>query len=244
VTAAAHTPCADAGRVVEESDAPREHRGTLAGARYAPYMDDAADRTVRSARAADVPELGSVLGRAFAEAPQFVWLLPDEALRARAQPDLFRIVVRSMYPVETSEVLVERGAISGGAVWAPPGWRASAWRQLRALPAMIVAFGLGHLRDFGRRGQAMEEALRAARPSEPHWYLGILGTHPAASGRGVGSALMRSGVARCDREPAPAYLECFEDLVPFYERFGFRATGRIEMPDEVPPQVGMWRPRR
>ena len=69
-------------------------------------------------------------------------------------------------------------------------------------------------------------------------------TDPQGQGKGVGNALVRSGRERCDREGENAYLECLEPLVPYYERFGFEITGEIEMPEEVPDQVSMWRARR
>jgi predicted N-acetyltransferase YhbS len=69
----------------------------------------------------------------------------------------------------------------------------------------------------------------------------MLGTDPKAQGEGVGSALVASGLERCDREGEHAYLECVEQLVSYYERFGFEVTGEIEMPEEVPDQVSMWR---
>lgn len=94
-----------------------------------------------------------------------------------------------------------------------------------------------------RCGTAVQDALHKARPSDPHWYLATLGTDPRAQGKGVGSALVRSGLERCDREGAHAYLECMEHLVLYYERFGFEMTGEIEMPEDVPDQVSMWRAR-
>jgi predicted N-acetyltransferase YhbS len=60
----------------------------------------------------------------------------------------------------------------------------------------------------------------------------------------VGSALMRSGIARCDREGVPTYLECLESLIPYYERFGFTVTDAASVPDGAPVQVGMWRKAR
>jgi ribosomal protein S18 acetylase RimI-like enzyme len=201
------------------------------------------DRTVRSASRADVPELAAVLSRAFANEQPFTWVQPDDELRARVQPAMFHGALRYIYPVERgTEVLLDNGAILGGAIWARPGsWNAPLWQQLRTIPGLIRALGMRHFRQYARRGNAVEDALDRAHPSDPHWYLAMLGTDPRAQGKGVGSALLRSGLERCDREGQPAYLECFQHLVPYYERFGFEITGKIEMPEEVPDQVSMWR---
>lgn len=44
-------------------------------------------------------------------------------------------------------------------------------------------------------------------PEPPHWYLFILGTEPAAQGRGLASALLAHMLARADADGMPAYLE-------------------------------------
>jgi ribosomal protein S18 acetylase RimI-like enzyme len=202
--------------------------------------------TVRPATRADVPKLAAVMARAFFDAPQFEWLLPDPDVRARAAPVTFGAALRFMHPIERGgEVFVDGDAILGGAAWMPPGrWRSSPWQQLRAAPALIRALGMRRLGEYGQRGQALEGAMHAVHPSEPHWYLAILGTDPGVQATGVGSALMRSGVARCDREGADAYLECLEVDIPYYERFGFAVTAAIAMPEGAPVQFGMWRERR
>jgi ribosomal protein S18 acetylase RimI-like enzyme len=204
------------------------------------------DRAVRSASRADVPELAAVLSHAFANEPPFTWVQPDDELRARVQLAMFHGALRYIYPVERGpEVLLDNGAILGGAIWTPPGhWKAALWQQLRTIPGLIRALGIRHFRQYAQRGKAVEDALHRAHPSDPHWYLAALGTDPQAQGTGVGSALVRSGLERCDREGGHAYLECLEHLVPYYERFGFEITGEIEMPEEVPDQVSMWRAQR
>ncbi len=202
--------------------------------------------SIRAATRADVHELANVMQRAFFDAPQFEYLLPDPALRARALPATLGAALRFLHPVDVGgEVVVANGAILGGAAWMPPGrWRPSAWQQLRATPALVRALGMQQLQEYGKRGQALTAAMHAAHPTEPHWYLAILGTDPDVQGRGVGSALMRSGLERCDRERADAYLECREAHVPYYARLGFEVTEPIAMPEGAPTQFGMWRERR
>jgi GNAT superfamily N-acetyltransferase len=202
--------------------------------------------SLRAATRADVAELSRIMARAFAHEPQFVWLLPDPEVRARAGAATFGAALRSMHPVDVAgEVFVSDHVLRGGAAWMPPGrWRMPAWRQLLAMPSLVRALGMRGLSEFGARGQALDAALHAMHPSEPHWYLALIGTDPDARARGVGSALMRSGIARCDREGVPAYLECLESLIPYYERFGFTVTDAASVPDGAPVQVGMWRKAR
>lgn len=56
---------------------------------------------------------------------------------------------------------------------------------------------------------------------------------------------MRSRLDRCDAEHAPVYLESSNPAnVPYYERFGFEATGEIPLPDGGPVMWPMWRAPR
>jgi ribosomal protein S18 acetylase RimI-like enzyme len=88
------------------------------------------------------------------------------------------------------------------------------------------------------------EQMGEYHPEEPHWYLPFIGVAPEAQGRGFGSALLRRGLARCDRDGLPAHLESTNPRnVPFYERFGFRAIGLIQT-QTSPHIVAMTRPAR
>ena len=44
-------------------------------------------------------------------------------------------------------------------------------------------------------------------PSEPHWYLNLLATHPDWQRQGLGSALMDVMFERADADGLPCYLE-------------------------------------
>ena len=63
---------------------------------------------------------------------------------------------------------------------------------------------------------------------EPHWYLPMIGVDPAQQGRGIGSALLRHGLAKCDEDHLPAYLESSRPAnVPLSERNGFQVLGQV-----------------
>ncbi|PQM45989.1 hypothetical protein C1Y40_03849 [Mycobacterium talmoniae] len=94
-------------------------------------------------------------------------------------------------------------------------------------------------------GRVLTELMKREHPEEPHWYLAVIGSDTAVRGRGFGQALMRSGLARCDADHAPAYLESSKaDNVPYYQRFGFDVTGEIVVPGGGPTLWKMWRPPR
>ncbi len=57
-----------------------------------------------------------------------------------------------------------------------------------------------------------------------------MGVEPNAQGSGLGGALMRHAVARCDDEGAMAFLESSNPRnVSLYERHGFEAMGQIQI---------------
>ena len=69
-------------------------------------------------------------------------------------------------------------------------------------------------------------------PREPHWYLPMIGVEPNAQGRGLGAALMRHALERCDRDGVTAYLESSNPLnISLYQRFGCERLGEIQLGD-------------
>ncbi|TCP41254.1 acetyltransferase (GNAT) family protein [Tamaricihabitans halophyticus] len=129
--------------------------------------------------------------------------------------------------------------VLGVAVWSAPGRaRGTMVQQLRDLRAYTRAFGLRRL--LGAR--TLEGTLHAARPGEPHWYLAVIGVHPAGHGHGVGSALLRTRLSTIDRTGTPAYLEAStERSAALYARFGFTSIGTVAgFPPPVEP-IAMWR---
>jgi ribosomal protein S18 acetylase RimI-like enzyme len=201
-----------------------------------------ADRLVRPATKADVAEMSEVLGRAFFDDPPFVWVLPDEDVRRRKLAGLFRLLVTTVHLNRGGcEVALEGGAIRAATLWDPPDeWQTSVVTELVQLPSLLVLLG----RHFfgGIRGLSALGALADAHPAEPHWYLGVIGTDPAAQGGGHGGSLMRSRLSRCDEGGIPAYLESSkESNIPYYERFGFKVAGEVTLPRGGPSLYPMWR---
>ncbi|SFO45687.1 MULTISPECIES: GNAT family N-acetyltransferase [Actinomadura] len=198
---------------------------------------------VRTARDADAAEIAAVLGRAFDDDPVWRWLLPDDTSRVRRMTALFGIMLRQVHLPHGATEATGRDGTQAAALWAPPGrWRIPLHRQ--------AAQGVPLLRALGTRTSAMLRTLGAIEkhhPKEPHWYLAVLGTDPPAQGNGLGAALLRSRLDRCDAEGLPSYLESSkEQNVPYYERFGYRVTRELTLPGKgCPPVWLMWRePRR
>lgn len=131
--------------------------------------------------------------------------------------------------------LIEGNA--GAALWLPPGVHADE-ETLVALLRETVALDL-HADMF-----RVFEQMAAFHPSEPHWYLPLIGVDPWLHRRGHGGALLRHALERCDADHAPAYLESSNPTnIPFYESHGFELLGTIRV-GEMEPMFPMLRPPR
>ena len=88
---------------------------------------------------------------------------------------------------------------------------------------------------------AVVEEMGRYHPDGPHWYLPLIGVEPSRQGQGLGSALLRTSLSRCDADGLPAYLESSSPKnQPLYERHGFQAIGEIKI-RSCPPIVPMLR---
>jgi GNAT superfamily N-acetyltransferase len=194
---------------------------------------------VRVATAAELPALAATLARAFDDDPVTRHLIPSGSRRRQARVAAF-MALGTKAAIGDGTVWTT-AELSGAAVWRRPGrWRVPARDAVRDVPAAV--------RALGRRlpvGIATLQAIESSHPDEPHWYLGILGTEPAEQGRGIGGALMAPVLDRCDEEGVPAYLESSKERnIPYYERFGFRVTGELDLPKGGPRIWPMWREPR
>jgi GNAT superfamily N-acetyltransferase len=191
---------------------------------------------VRKATRADLPRLVESLAEAFEQDPPMRWFLPDASKRADQMRRQFTLFLRAVH-LRHDETYTTAD-VAGGALWVPPGrYPPGLVAQFRVLPGLIRIYG-GSMGRAARGVQVME----SNHPSEPHFYLDSLGVRPARQRQGVGSALLRPVLDRCDSEGFPAYLNAgsprSRDL---YLRHGFEVTEVFELPDGGPPLWRMWR---
>ena len=189
---------------------------------------------IRSATPEEMPQVISTIVAAFLTDPimRFAWPSPHDYLQAMpvATPGF------AGGALQAGSADIE-AAFGGAALWLPPGVHPDgallegAFREL-AEPA--------HLGDLFRTFVQMEQC----HPSEPHWYLPMIGVEPYAQGRGIGGALMRHAVARCDRDGTAAFLESSNPRnISLYERHGFEVVGQIQV-GAAPVVTPMLRPPR
>ncbi len=158
---------------------------------------------------------------AFVADPAFRYFFPDDATYAEHA---------TVFAGYLFDKRVEHGTVwlvDGGAavsLWDPPG--AAVCDPALDLPADVLA----RLDDY-------EGAVHGSIPTEPHWYLGVLATHPDHSGKRWGRLAIGAGLVEADLAGLPAYLETTNPAnVELYLRSGFVVA--THLPAD-PPRLGI-----
>lgn len=185
--------------------------------------------SVRLATIDEISELAAVLARAFAHDPFYAWMAGDAPERNQRMRDGWSGILR--YGSAHMEQTYTTDDHAGVAIWLPPGHRGpSVIDSLRQMPALARLAGWGRLRKIGDAMADLEAHRRRHAPS-PHFYLSALGVEPDRQGEGVGTALVKPVLDRCDRDRTPAYLEtAVARNVLLYERLGFDVVEEIDLP--------------
>ena len=172
--------------------------------------------------------------RAFQYDPLITWMLPPDDFERRATL-LFNCLIRAS--MSNGSIYTTEDAVCT-ATWAPPGARTLSEKQNQMM-AGPFAEATDERADLAT-GVLAEMA--EAHPSEPHWYLEGLGTHPDWQRRGLASEVLAPVLDRCDTDALPAYLETHrESNIPFYRRHGFEVIDTRQLSNGAPRMWQMWR---
>jgi GNAT superfamily N-acetyltransferase len=187
---------------------------------------------------ADAAAVSDTFARAFYDDPTWSWAFADPERRLEQQRAWWGMFVGSAIP--HGWVWMSEGC-GAAALWIPPG--------KPELNDEDEARSEGLLRELiGDRADEVLELqaeFEANHPSEPHYYLSLLGTHPDRRGRGEGMGLLAENLERIDAEGAAAYLESSNrDNDRRYERLGFKLVGEFTGPRGEPVVGRMWRDPR
>jgi len=174
---------------------------------------------IQTATPADVDRVIAVLGLAFCMDPGTRWAFPDPLQYWSVWPDFVRAFGGHAFSQGTAYYA---GEFAAAALWLPPGAHpdeeALGTLMQRSIPAT-------HQDDVF----AVLEQMGDYHPTEPHWYLPLIGVDPVLQGKGYGSALLQHALAQADRDHTLAYLESSSPRNnPLYERHGFEAVGSIQ----------------
>jgi GNAT superfamily N-acetyltransferase len=179
---------------------------------------------LRRASPGDRDGVVATVAAAFAEDPGWAFILGHEYERlaaafAGALFDL-RVVSESVWVTDD---------LAAVAMWDLPGesdaaagHAASVWARYRVLAG----------EDAFERRRLYNEAVAAASPTDPHWYLGVLATHPRRQREGLATAVLAPVLDEADRRGIACCLETSTaENRRFYERRGFTEATDVVLPD-------------
>lgn len=198
----------------------------------------ASEHRVRRARPSETNTVCDILASAFSQDPVMQWMNQHPQIYA----SLFRAEAMPLY-MKKGQVYINESH-TGAAMWVPPGVSHETPLHWTLIPMLWNLVRTGGMQSL-RRGTVLEKKFKQNHYQEPHFYLHTLGAMQGNQGKGIGSALLREGLAVCDQHHAQAYLESSNiKNNALYERFGFRVIGEIILPEDGPPVWLMLREAR
>jgi ribosomal protein S18 acetylase RimI-like enzyme len=162
---------------------------------------------------------------AFSTDPVARWMYDEPDQYLTHIPRLFRALGASSF---------EAGAAHrssdgvGVALWLPPGIHGDTG-PLESVIAESIAS------DKQAEVGSLFERTEDYRPTEPHWYLSLIGIEVPQRNNGYGAALLQYGLELCDHEHRSAYLWSSNHLnVSLYQRHGFEILDSIHIGSSPP----------
>ena len=148
------------------------------------------------------------------------WTWPDATTHLAAMP-MFAAAFGGKAFEHGSAYIANEGRAA--ALWLPPGIDPDGDR-IEALFAATSPPDV--LDDVGSVFAQMD----ACHPKDrPCWHLALIAADPAYMNRGLGAALLKHALRRCDEDGSIAYLETTNPRnISLYERHGFEVVGKIQ----------------
>ncbi|MDX3456694.1 GNAT family N-acetyltransferase [Streptomyces sp. ME02-8801-2C] len=195
------------------------------------------DVAIRTADEGDRELVVQLLDGAFQDDPVSGWVFPDQAQRRATHPRLMAAFL-DIVLAEGRVDLTEDGTACALWLSVPADAHPDDAEQDDGAAQLREAVEPDNERVelIGRLTAGIHPAGRA------HEYLWLIAVAPDAQGRGLGTALVRQVLDRCDREGVAAYLEASNARSrKLYERLGFDLLDRpLDLPDG-PRMWPMWR---
>ena len=189
---------------------------------------------VSTAKAEAQDRVVSTIVLAFVRDPVLRWMWPEAHQYVTHFPEFINAFGGKAFEHDSAHYAAE---FAGAGLWLPPDVEPD---EEVLVPLIEKAVAPARL----QAAFATLEQMGSHHPSEPHWYLPLIGVDTAKQGHGYGSALLAYALERVDRERRPAYLESTNPAnVPLYQRHVFEVVGTIQV-GEVPPMFPMIRPPR
>ncbi len=185
------------------------------------------DLVIRPALPGDRTGVVATVAAAFAQDPGWAFILGEEyeALVAHFVGAVFDIRVASHNVWITDDLAAVAMWDSPGKSDAEPAHAEGVWAHYRATAG----------EDAFERLALYNGAVGAASPAEPHWYLGVLATHPQRQREGLATGVLTPTLDEADQLGLACCLETSTaDNRRFYERRGFTQATEILLPGGPP----------
>lgn len=186
--------------------------------------------------AEDAPAAARALAAAFADTAFTAQSIPQDHRLARMEQLHLMLIMELALPYG---MLFVSDDLLAASLWVAPAAQ-DADGILDAMEATIEQIAGAAFVAANRRSKV---AMAEHAPAEPSWYLASVGVTPSAQGSGLGTAVIRPGLAVADVQGVPVYLETStpRNLV-LYRRLGFEVTAEYPLPDGGPLTWTMVRP--
>jgi ribosomal protein S18 acetylase RimI-like enzyme len=175
---------------------------------------------IKTLTAAEEEAAINVVVLAFSGDPAARWLYPESHQYIVNFPSFVRAFGGKAFGQGSAYAI---DGCSGAALWLPPDVH----------PDEETLVGLIQRTVSDERQEEIFpvlEQMGSYHPSEPHWYLPLIGVDPVLHGKGYGSALMEHALIQCDRDKKLAYLESSNPKnMTLYKRHGFELLGTIQV---------------
>jgi len=189
---------------------------------------------VKTASASDEPSAVGVLLLAFSADPATRWTWRDPQQYVLHFPRFAKAFGGAAFTRGSAYYI---DGFAGAALWLPPGVEPDEDALITLVQDTASEQSRGHVFE-------VLEQMGRYHPSEPHWYLPLMGVDPVHQGKGFGSALMQHALIPCDRDHRIAYLESTNPKnIPLYERHGFELLGTIQAGTSPPIFPMLRKPR-
>jgi GNAT superfamily N-acetyltransferase len=190
--------------------------------------------TVRRATIADLARVCRTARMAFADDPLFRWLYPDLDDYHSQSPGAWHHVGRRSVALGCTYTTDDAVAIG---MYFPPGRPAVEVDDDTPIPGVRPP-NPGLLAKFAALGEVMHDHT----PTDEHWYLNVLATHPDWQRQGLGAAIIAPIAEICRLEGLPLYLETQTAAnVAYYSHLGFAVRSEWDVPLDGPHMWGMIR---
>lgn len=182
-------------------------------------MREATAPIIKTATESDEKSVIDVLVLAFSTDPASRWTWPNAHDYLTHFPGLAKAFGGKAF-AQRSAYFVD--GYGGASLWLPP----NVHPDEDAMTKLFESTTSEQIRDDLPK---IFEKMESYHPTEPHWYLPLIGVDPMLQGNGFGSALLTHALRACDRDNKLAYLESSNPRnIPLYERHGFEVLGEIQ----------------